>query len=553
MYVRSRRRAGKDTIVGVNTSTFERRPSAARLDHKISNRRHSRLWSAPNVWPASCSSGAGPTSLVKELRMRAAIVVAAMVVAVAAGVTDGFAQSSRLTFQCEPTATACDGRFAMNGAKTFVLGVYDSGFLTPPADWEAALFSTAVDKYYRGLGGVPINMYLNYWQGMDTADQVTTLMTALAKHGVMWFQTANCSGDGSYTRYSPGFSVDRADGFAFAQQLAQHPAMAGYYIMDECGDAGYGTNLVPETQHHHSILKSYDPAAVNFAVPVARGYRDPLYWITPPYKDLTNTSAAPTADLFGTDPYPMYGSEGRAGYPQFEVGDYIARLRDDVPADKPVISVLQLFKFGGGGRMPTRAEMRMHAYASIVEGAQGLFWWDIGENGLRSRSVKANELATATANLNYLVNELKRLEPALLAPPSPGALKSVTPSFVGPRAWRIDAVTRDIPLISNYADKQWYQAELNALNAGDESLSPMLRQAAPQQSYIRTRTSIVGGVGYVIAYNYGNTAIKNVTFKWQSNLASPVEVFGEGRALPPSLDTFTDNFAPYEAHVYVVR
>jgi hypothetical protein len=485
--------------------------------------------------------------------MRAAIAVAAMVVTVAAGATDGFAQSSRMTFQCQASAqSACDGRFAMNDVKTFVLGVYDSGFISPPVDWDAALFSTTVDKYYRGLKGVPINVYLNYWQGMDTADQVKTLLDVLAIHRVMWFQTANCSGDGSYTRYSPGFSVDRDNGY-FAQQLAAHPAMAGYYVMDECGDAGYGTNLVPETQYHHGLLKSYDPAAINFAVPVARGYRDPLYWITPPYKDLTNMSTAPTADLFGTDPYPMYGSEGRTGYPQFEVGDYIARLRDDVSADKPVVGVLQLFKFGGGGRMPTRAEMRMHAYASIVEGAQGLLWWDIGENGLRSRNVKPGELATATANLNSLINELKRLEPALLAAPVTGALVDVTPSFPTDVAWRIDAVGKDIPLISNYADKQWYQAELNALRAGDRSLSPMLRQAASQRSYIRTRTSIVDGIGYVIAYNYGNTAIKNVTFTWQSGLTSSVEVVGEGRTITPSAAAFTDNFAPYEAHVYIVR
>jgi hypothetical protein len=480
--------------------------------------------------------------------------MAMIVVALAASVTDGAAQS-RMTFS--------NGHFLLNGTPAFLLGVYDSGFLNVPAEgWEKALFAGTGDvKYYRGLKDMPINAYLNYFQGMRTADEIWDLLNVLGSHGVMWWQTTNCSGDGSYTRYTPpGFTVDREPKGDFARYVAGHPFMAGYYVMDECGDAGYGTNLVPETQEHHATLKGYDPAAVNFAVPIARGYRDPLYWLTPPYKDTSSQNTAPTADLFGTDPYPMYGSEGRTGYPQFEVADYIARLRDDVSSrlspSIPVVGVLQFFKFGGGGRLPTRAEMRMHAYSAIVEGAQGLFWWDIGENGVRSRSVKSNELTTALQNLKDLVNEIHGLEAALLAPPAPGALVVTGgPAFSTALAWRIDAVSKNIPLISNYADKQWYQAELSALQQGNDSLSPMVHQAAPQKSYIRTRTALVSEVGnpapvgYVIAYNYGKTAIKGVTFTWQS-APTRVDVVGEGRTLLPTGSTFKDDFGPYEAHVY---
>ena len=485
------------------------------------------------------------------MRVRVSMVVIA--VALAASAIDGAAQS-RMTFS--------NGRFVLQGTPTFLLGVYDSGFSSVPADgWEKALFTGTGDvKYYRGLKDIPVNAYLNYWQGMRTVDEVWELLNVLGSHGVMWWQTANCSGDGSYTRYTPpGFTVDREPKGDFARYVANHPFMAGYYVMDECGDAGYGTNLVPETQQHHATLKGYDPVAINFAVPVARGYRDPLYWITPPYKDASNLNTGATADLFGTDPYPMYGSEGRTGYPQFEVGDYIARLRDDVDPSKPIVGVLQFFKFGGGGRLPTRAELRMHAYAAIVEGAQGLFWWDIGENGVRSRSVKTNDLTTALQNLKDLVNEIHGLEPALLASPTPETLEiAAGPSFATPRAWRIDAVGKNVPLISNYADKQWYQAELAALQNGDESLSPMLHQAAPQKSYIRTRTSIVNNVGYVIAYNYGKTAIKGATFTWQPSITWPsaprsVDVIGESRTLIPTGWTFKDDFGPYEAHVYKVQ
>jgi len=511
--------------------------------------------------------------------MRRWIPIALMVVGLAAGVTSAQAQS-RMTFQCHNGATApCvdGGRFVLSGRESFLLGVYDSGFSTPPASWGNALFTGTADiRYNRELGDIPINAYLNYYQGLRTSAEIETLLNALSAEQqrrstasvlaapIMWFQTANCSGDGSYTRYA--FSVDNDTGFASA--VAKHPNMAGYYVMDECGDSSYGTNLVPETQDHYEALNALDPAAIKFAVPVARGYRDPNFWIAPPYGDSMATNE-PTADLFGTDPYPMYNSEPRTGYPHFEVADYIARLREDVtkattPSNgKPVVAVLQFFKFGNAGRLPTKAEMRMHAYAAIVEGAQGLFWWDIGENGIRKSTMKTSQISAAMQNLREVVNELKWLEPALLATPTPGMLIDVTPKSASARDWRIAALQTVIPLISNYADKQWYQAELNSLTntmAPPYPLSPMLNQASPQKSNIRTRVSFLNGVGYIIiAYNYGNTAIKGATFTWQSNLQS-VSALREGPnqtdrpiTIPSNSATFKDDFAPYEAHVYIVH
>ena len=56
----------------------------------------------------------------------------------------------------------------------------------------------------------------------------------------------------------------------------------------------------------------------------------------------------------------------------------------------------------------------------------------------------------------------------------------------------------------------------------------------------------------VIAYNYGPTAVKTVTFTWRS-VPTSVDVFAENRAITPLGATFTDDFGPYEAHVYIVR
>ena len=94
----------------------------------------------------------------------------------------------------------------------------------------------------------------------------------------------------------------------------------------------------------------------------------------------------------------------------------------------------------------------------------------------------AHGYSTGTKNLqtlSELVNELDKLQLALLATPTAGALLDVTPKFASAPEWRIAALRSVIPLISNYADKQWYQAELNALTATppDESLTQLASEA----------------------------------------------------------------------------
>jgi hypothetical protein len=148
----------------------------------------------------------------------------------------------------------------------------------------------------------------------------------------------------------------------------------------------------------------------------------------------------------------------------------------------------------------------------------------------------------------------RRAEPQGPGPDQRRALLDVSPRATTAREWRISALRTVIPLISNIADIQWYQAELTALTAPtpNESLSPLLHQAVSQRSFIRTRVAVVNGVGCVIAYNYGPAAIKNVTFTWRS-APTAVDVFAENRTITPAGATFTDDFGPYEAHVYIVR
>ena len=413
------------------------------------------------------------------------------------------------------------GRFLMHGAPRFVLGVYDSGlgYSNDPAFYERALFSAGGE---RGMGDLPINLYINYHYGEAPIGAVHALMSTLAQHGVMYMPTGNCFESGSHRRIN--FAMDQSDDYV--RRLAVHPAAAGYYIMDECRD-----ELIGETAAHHQRLKALDPGGLTLATTLARGYVDPARW-------------AGTADIIATDPYPLFGREPAQGYTHFQVADFVAQLRAAVPANRPVISVLQFFKFTTDSRWPTADELRSHAIMSIVEGAQGLVWWEVGRGGLQKADTTTRR--AQMASLKDLVQELASLEGALVADDAPGALVGNSTLYGDPVAGRKAQLQRNIATEWLESNKVWYRAELAALNAGDLSRSPMLAGAAT----VRTRVKVVDGVGYVFAYNDANQPTP-VQLTWHQ-APGVVREYGDGRAFPVAGGTWADTLGPYESRIYVV-
>jgi hypothetical protein len=143
--------------------------------------------------------------------------------------------------------------------------------------------------------------------------------------------------------------------------------------------------------------------------------------------------------------------------------------------------------------------MRNHAYMAIAEGARGLVWWSLGENGLADACRGGGwcaERTTYMQNLKTLVGELADLEPVLLADDSPGML------------------------------------------AGNTNAA------------IRTKVKVVDGEGYVIAYNSTNADGVSTQFTW-STPPSTVTVNGQPLAVA-SDGKFTDTFKKYEARVYKI-
>jgi hypothetical protein len=119
--------------------------------------------------------------------------------------------------------------------------------------------------------------------------------------------------------------------------------------------------------------------------------------------------------------------------------------------------------------------------------------------------------------------------------------------FADPVAGRIAQLQHNIAVEWLFSRKQWYQAELAALQAGDTSKSGGLLDGAAN---VRTLTKVVDGVGYVFAYNYTN-APQPVTFTWQTAPTS-VRESQTGQTFTPSGASWSDTFGPYQARIYVI-
>ena len=415
------------------------------------------------------------------------------------------------------------GRLLVRGQRTFVLGLYDNGhpYTTDPNVYEQRLFAPGGN---RQLEGINFNFYLNYHYGEATLGPMQTLMDVLQRHNVMYLQTANCFNDGSYTRIP--FSVDEND--AYPTQFGQHRGSAGYYIMDECDDP-----LIPETKKHHRRLAGLDPDSMTFGVSFANGFStlDDRKWVE-------------AVDVLGTDPYPLYGPERTNGYSHFQVADTIAMLNNAQRYTRPTVGVLQFFKFTSDSRWPTYEEKRAHAIMAIVEGAQGLFWWEIGNNGLGRA-----DAATRTeqmAHLRSIINELAALQPVLTAPDAPAALTGNSTRYADPIAGRLQQLELSITNSWLWVAQNWYRAERTRLQSGDASLSPLARNTAD----IRTKVKIVGGRGYVFAYNYTNRTLP-VTFTWHQSPGTVTEN-QTNRNVTVSGSSWTDSFGPYQSRIYVI-
>ncbi len=285
-------------------------------------------------------------------------------------------------------------RVLVRGVPRFVLGVYDSSGAYGETErfWQQALWST----HGRRLDGLRINFYLNYKLGQASLPATTALLDALGRRGILYLQTGNCH-DGRPAEARP-FTVHSE---AAVRVLGRHPALAGYYTVDECRPAA-----LPSVFAQYERLRRLDPDSLTLAVQTAP-HELPLW------RD--------AADVLATDPYPLFRRPPAGGYRHGLVGEWTRLAREAVREARPVMTVLQFFSFQGSP-WPTLAEMRQHAYMAIVEGARGLWWWSIGDGrGALERVCRGwcDEKVELMERLRTVIGELADLEPVLVADDEP--------------------------------------------------------------------------------------------------------------------------------------
>jgi hypothetical protein len=227
------------------------------------------------------------------------------------------------------------------------------------------------------------------------------MLNVLARHEVMFLHNCNCAARISLDNYE--FSVfqgnGKVDADAYLSAISAHPALGGFYTMDECNPTE-----APSVFEKYLRLRTFDPDGITFACtnkPV-----ELFYW-----RD--------AADVLSTDPYPLYGLEPLKGYPLNLVADYTHALRETVKDSRPFCTVIQFFQHTSNSRWPTTDELRQMSYMAIVEGANGLFYWSLGRKGL-TRTCKPStawcpEKEEYFGRLKSVMFELTGLEPALTA------------------------------------------------------------------------------------------------------------------------------------------
>ena len=387
-----------------------------------------------------------------------------------------------------------NNRILFRGEPKFIIGVYDSGlpYASYEQFWEDILFSTS-SKGRRRLNELPINFYNNYWFGETPASAMDAMSKVLQRHGVYFIHTGNCFGSsaGALTSF-PIYTND-----TYLTTLSQIPGLAGFYIMDECIP-----ELAPLALTQSQRLLRFKPDGINFG---SGNTPASMYF----WRD--------AIDLLSMDPYPLYGAEPQGGYNLSLVADWTKITKDAVKSSRPIATVIQFFQFTSQGRWPTKDELRNMSYMAIAEGANGLVYWSLGAGALGY--ICPDEQPGQDLDGDGVTGEYKQ------------------------EVWcpeRMDYFNRLKSVVQ----------ELNNLQPALSSIDRNDLLVSNSNPNIHTRVKYANGKGYLIAYNYTNTN-QIATFTW-AQTPTAVLVYNEARTLPLQSQRFTDNFGPYQAHVYEI-
>ena len=292
---------------------------------------------------------------------------------------------------------------------------------------------------------------------------------------------------------SAGKSFDASIARSVVTQFDSHPALWAWYLIDEPD-----LNRVAPTdvRNANRFLKSL-PAHKPTTLVIYQGY--------------TALDYANIADVTMIDRYPV------PWLPLANVAQHVRMTRLALGRNKPLISILQAFDWTAypeqlpgetNLRAPTHEELRCMAYSSLVQGANGLFFFafDAGNWKLRDDP----KLWTA---VQQVVAEVHRR----------------LPLFEAEHLW--------YPFHTQYGDRG---TRFNAALDASVSIS-MLR--------VHKGSAALPAGDYVLAVN--TTPLPHAfSFKLPHLPMGAIEVHEEKRLVPILQSWVHDDFAPYAVHIY---
>jgi len=359
----------------------------------------------------------------------------------------------------------------IDGNPHFVLGIYDT-----------TDYSNSSAYYVPRLAAIaqaPINMIINYYITNAQTPAITAYTTAMKQFGIAFLPDVAAFYTG-LAAWPAGpakeFGTENQDTLIsdYAAAFSSDTSVVGYYVGDEPA-----LSRQPETFTQYGLIKAADPSGFNLAV-----LNTPL--ALPAWKD--------TVDVLGVDAYPLAALTGND---LAEVADRTRAAYQAGYGSRPVWTVIQFFQLDLESAWPTQQQLHDMSWMAIVEGANGLFYWEYGLRGLNEVKDPVEHAALYQELIN-VTTEIKSLEPELLSP--------------------------DAPVITENSE------------AGT----------------VFTKTKLgSGGTRYLFSYNYTASPV-TAEFTLAQPAASIIDYDTGVSTAPDTSTSFSATYQPYQAHVLLI-
>ncbi|MCX6896208.1 MAG: hypothetical protein NTZ16_12065 [Verrucomicrobia bacterium] len=294
-----------------------------------------------------------------------------------------------------------------------------------------------------------------------------------------------------------GLKFDAARARAAINAVGGHPALWAWYLVDEPD-----LNLISPAQVRvaHACVKSLCPAKPTALVL---------------YRGDSAQHFANIADITMLDRYPI------PWLPLANFGQHVESARLALPADKPLVAVIQAFDWNTDRaslhaeqdtplRAPTEAELRAMTYDALARGANGLFYFAFDTSFWKIREHPA------------VWDGLRRV---------------------------VAEVNERLPLFR--AEQLWWPRELKFADPARRFNAALQSAVIVRLLRVRDGNGVVPAGDYILAVNTTEQAhTLGFTLPPENAKADAVAVLGETRSLAPAAGRVTDGFAPLAVHVY---